>query len=106
MAGNPLETLAKMDPEMLEHLKADDRFVFADGALPAKFKLLMALAFDAAHGASDGVAALSQRAMKAGATSAEMTEAIRVAWHLSGVGSLYTASRGLGGIAGSAPGRP
>jgi alkylhydroperoxidase/carboxymuconolactone decarboxylase family protein YurZ len=99
MAGNPLETLAKLDPEMLEHLKAGDRFVFADGALPAKVKLLIALAFDAAHGAAEGVAALSQRAMKAGATSAEIAEAVRVAWHLSGVGSLYTASRGLGGVA-------
>jgi alkylhydroperoxidase/carboxymuconolactone decarboxylase family protein YurZ len=99
MAGNPLETLAKVDPAMIEHLRADDQFVFADGALPAKVKLLMALAFDAAHGAADGVAALAQRAMKAGATSAEIAEAVRVAWHLSGVGSVYTASRGLGGIA-------
>jgi alkylhydroperoxidase/carboxymuconolactone decarboxylase family protein YurZ len=105
MAGNPLETLAKVDPEMLELLKAGDRFVFADGALPAKVKLLMALAFDAAHGAAEGVAALAERAMKAEATGAEIAEAIRVAWHLSGVGSLYTASRGLG-IAESAPGRP
>jgi alkylhydroperoxidase/carboxymuconolactone decarboxylase family protein YurZ len=106
MAGNPLDVLAKLDPDMLEHLKAADRFVFADGALPAKIKLLIALAFDAAHGASDGVAALAQRAMKAGATSAEIAEAVRVAWHLSGVGSLYTASRGLGGIVESGTQRP
>ncbi len=106
MPGNPLEILAKVDPGMLEHLKADDRFVYADGALPAKIKLLMALAFDAAHGAAEGVAALAERAMKAGATGAEIAEAVRVAWHLCGVGSLYTASRGLGGIAGLAPGRP
>jgi alkylhydroperoxidase/carboxymuconolactone decarboxylase family protein YurZ len=100
MAANPLETLATLDPAMLEQLKAADRFVFTDGALPAKVKLLMAIAFDAAHGAAEGVAALSQRAMKAGATSAEIAEAVRVAWHLSGVGSLYTASRGLGGLHG------
>jgi alkylhydroperoxidase/carboxymuconolactone decarboxylase family protein YurZ len=106
MAGNPLETLAKVDPEMLEHLKAGDRFVFADGALSAKVKLLIALAFDAAHGAAEGVAALAQRATKAGATGAEIAEAVRVAWHLTGVGSLYTASRGLGSIADPAPGRP
>ena len=105
MAGNPLETLARLDPVMSERMKDNDRFVYADGALPAKVKLLMALAFDAAHGASDGVAALAQRAMKAGATSAEIAEAVRVAWHLSGVGSLYTASRGLAGIANPAPGR-
>jgi alkylhydroperoxidase/carboxymuconolactone decarboxylase family protein YurZ len=100
MAGNPLEALARLDPQVLELMKTGDRFVFADGALPGKIKLLMALAFDAAHGASDGVAALAQRAVRAGATPAEIAEAVRVAWHLAGVGSLYTASRGLKDIAG------
>jgi alkylhydroperoxidase/carboxymuconolactone decarboxylase family protein YurZ len=95
VAENPLETLGKLDPSMLEHLKTSDRFVFADGALPVKTKLLMALAFDAAHGAAEGVAALARRALEAGATSAEIAEAVRVAWHLAGVGSIYTASRGL-----------
>jgi alkylhydroperoxidase/carboxymuconolactone decarboxylase family protein YurZ len=100
MAGNPLEALARLDPGMMEKLKTGDQFVFADGALPAKVKLLMALAFDAAHGAADGVAALAQRAIGAGATGAEIAEAVRVAWHLAGVGSLYTASRGLKDVAG------
>ena len=100
MAGNPLEALGKLDPSMIERLGASDRFVFADGALPAKMKLLMALAFDAAHGAVDGVAALARRALEAGATAAEIAEAIRVAWHLAGVGSIYTASRGLKDITG------
>ena len=40
MAGNPLDALAKLDPAMLEHLKTADRFVFADGALPAKIKTI------------------------------------------------------------------
>jgi len=30
-------------------------FVFADGALPKKFKLLIGMAFDASHGAVGGV---------------------------------------------------
>ena len=100
MAGNPLETLARLDPQIVDHLKTGDQFVFADGALSGKIKLLMALAFDAAHGASHGVAALAQRAVKAGATPAEIAEAVRVAWHLAGVGALYTASRGLKDLAG------
>lgn len=98
MAAYPLETLAKLDPKAIAQLEASDRFVFDDGALPAKVKLLIALAFDAAHGASDGVGALARRAMKAGATGAEIAEAVRVAGHLSGVGALYTASRGLSGV--------
>jgi len=100
MAGNPLETLAKIDPAALEHLKGEDRFVFADGALPAKVKLLMAMAFDAAHGAAEGVGALAQRAVQAGATKAEIAEAVRIAGHLAGVGAYYTASRGLKDLAG------
>jgi alkylhydroperoxidase/carboxymuconolactone decarboxylase family protein YurZ len=100
MAGNPLEALARLDPGIMEMLKTSDRFVFADGALPAKVKLLIALAFDAAHGAAEGVAALAQRAFAVGATTAEIAEAVRVAAHLAGVGSLYTASRGLKDIAG------
>jgi alkylhydroperoxidase/carboxymuconolactone decarboxylase family protein YurZ len=100
MAGNPLEALGRLDPGIMEHLKDGDRFIFTDGALPGRVKLLMALAFDAAHGAAEGVAALAQRAIKAGATTTEIAEAVRVAWHLAGVGSLYTASRGLKDIAG------
>lgn len=98
MATNPLETLATIDPKAIAQLEAADRFVFDDGALPAKTKLLIALAFDAAHGAADGVGALARRAMKAGATPAEVAEAVRVAAHLAGVGALYTASRGLSGV--------
>jgi alkylhydroperoxidase/carboxymuconolactone decarboxylase family protein YurZ len=100
MAGNPLESLGRLDPGIMEHLKTADRFVYADGALPGRIKLLMALAFDAAHGAVDGVAALAQRALKEGATTAEIAEAVRVAGHLGGVGAFYTASRGLKDITG------
>jgi alkylhydroperoxidase/carboxymuconolactone decarboxylase family protein YurZ len=100
MAGNPLDALARLDPTIMERLKSADQFAFADGALPGKFKLLIALAFDAAHGASDGVAALARRALEAGATAAEIAEAVRIAWHLAGVGSLYAASRGLKDVTG------
>ena len=34
---------------MLKRLREQDEFVYADGALPRKVKLLMAMAFDAAH---------------------------------------------------------
>lgn len=95
MAEHPLETMRKIDPRFMDHLAKTDELVFADGALPRKVKLLMALAFDAAHGAAEGVKALAQAAMKAGATKEEIAEAVRVAYQLSGVGSVYTASRAL-----------
>ncbi|MGA2973751.1 MAG: carboxymuconolactone decarboxylase family protein [Spirochaetia bacterium] len=95
MPYDPLEMLGKIDPEMMKRLREQDEFVYADGALPRKVKLLIAMAFDAAHGASGGVRGLAGRAKKAGASDQEIAEALRVAAHLSGVGALYTASIGL-----------
>jgi alkylhydroperoxidase/carboxymuconolactone decarboxylase family protein YurZ len=95
MPHDPLEMIGRIDPEMLKRLREQNEFVFADGALPRKVKLLIAMAFDAAHGAENGVRSLARQATKAGASSQEMAEALRVAYHLSGVGALYVASAGL-----------
>jgi AhpD family alkylhydroperoxidase len=95
MPDHPLSTMCKLDPEFMKHLEDTDALVYADGALPRRFKLLMAMAFDAANGAPGGVRALAEQALKAGATKEEIAEALRVAFHLSGVGSLYAASFGL-----------
>ena len=95
MPEHPLSPMMKLDPQFMDHLKETDKIVYSDGALPRKVKLLMALAFDAANGASDGVRALAQAAIRAGATKEEIAETVRVAYHLSGVGSVYTAAHGL-----------
>ena len=95
MPENPLSTAMRIDPEVVEHMKTTDDWVFADGALPKKVKLLMAMAFDAAHGAAGGVRGLAERAMKDGATKDEISEALRVAYLMTGVGSVYIASQGL-----------
>jgi AhpD family alkylhydroperoxidase len=95
MPKNPLEGITAIDPEFMEFIKNSDKLIYGDGALPRKFKLLIALAFDAANGAQDGVKFLANAAIKAGSTTQEIAEALRVAYHLSGVGCLYTASRAL-----------
>jgi len=95
MAEHPLTALGKIDPKMADRLREMNEFIYGPGALSRKFKLLLAMAFDAAHGADLGVRALAQQAMKEGATTDEIAEALRVAYHLSGVGALYTASNGL-----------
>jgi alkylhydroperoxidase/carboxymuconolactone decarboxylase family protein YurZ len=100
MAEHPLATMKKLDPVFMRHLEETDALVYADGALPRKIKLLMAMAFDAAEGAAGGVRALAEQAMKAGATKEEIAEALRVAFHLSGIGTLYAASFGLKDILG------
>lgn len=95
MPENPLATIEKLDPKLMEHLKGTHALVFCEGAMPTKYKLIMAMAFDAAHGAQGGVQALARAAMKEGATPEEVAEGIRVAYHLSGVGAVYTASLAL-----------
>ena len=95
MPENPLAALARLDPELMEHLKRTDELVYSDGAVPRKMKLLIAMAFDAAHGAVSGVRALAGQAKAAGATNQEMAEVLRVACHLNGVGALYAASAAL-----------
>jgi alkylhydroperoxidase/carboxymuconolactone decarboxylase family protein YurZ len=95
MNEDPLATLQKLDPELMAHLQATDPLIYDDGALPAKFKLLVAMAFDAAAGAEGGVRALANDALQAGATREEIAETLRVAYYLTGVGALYTASRAL-----------
>lgn len=79
----------------MKRLEETEALVYADGALPGKIKLLMAMAFDAVAGAAGGVRALAEQAMNAGATKEEIAETLRVAFLLSGVGSLYAASFGL-----------
>ena len=95
MSDQPLSTMERLDPQLLVHLQATSEFIYAPGALPKKFKLLLAMAFDAAHGAQGGVRALATAAMREGASHEEVAETLRVAYYLSGVGAIYTASQAL-----------
>jgi alkylhydroperoxidase/carboxymuconolactone decarboxylase family protein YurZ len=95
MPEYPLKIFEKLDPELLKHVENTREFALADGVLPRKFKLLIALALDAAHGAEGGVKALAQAALQAGATREEITEALRVACYVGGAGSVYTAANAL-----------
>ena len=95
MSEHPLKILEKLDPELLKLVENTREFALTDGALPRKFKLLIAMALDASHGAVQGVKALAQAAMQAGATKEEIMEALRVTQYVSGVGSVYTAAHAL-----------
>lgn len=95
MSEYPLQVFEKIDAAFLKFVENNRDFALADGALPRKFKLLIAMALDAAHGTVPGVNSLAQQALKAGATKEEITEALRVAQYVSGVGSTYTAGVAL-----------
>jgi len=95
MSEHPLKILKSLDPELLKLVENTSEFALADGVLPKKFKLLIAMTLDASLGAVHGVRALAQAAIQAGATKGEIMEALRVAQYISGVGSVYTAAQAL-----------
>jgi alkylhydroperoxidase/carboxymuconolactone decarboxylase family protein YurZ len=96
MDRDPLEPIKKLSPEFFDFVGQSRERAFTDGALSAKTKYLIAMALDAAHGAAGGVTALARQALEHGAGKGEIVEAIQVAHFISGVGSVYTASFGLG----------
>ncbi|MFC2010228.1 carboxymuconolactone decarboxylase family protein [Chloroflexota bacterium] len=95
MAEHPLKTVENLDPKLFSLVQETQELALGEGVLPRKTKLLIALSLDAAHGATDGVRSLAQQAMQAGATKEEIAETLRVTQYISGVGSIYTASRAL-----------
>lgn len=95
MAESPLKVFENLDPELLKLVEDTRQLALGEGALPRKFKLLIALALDASQGAVDGVNTLARAAINAGATKEEIGEALRVAQYICGVGSIYTAARAL-----------
>lgn len=95
MSEHPLKIYEDLDPKLLELLQNTRELALAEGALPKKVKFLMAMALDASHGTVEGVRALAQAAIRAGATKEEITETVRVAHYISGVGTVYTAAHAL-----------
>jgi alkylhydroperoxidase/carboxymuconolactone decarboxylase family protein YurZ len=92
MAENPLKIIEKLDLELFKNVEATQILALADGVLPKKVKLLMAMALDASHGTVEGVKALTQQAMKAGATKEEIMETLGAAQYISAIGCVYTAA--------------
>lgn len=93
MPEHPLKVFERTDPDLRKLVQTTNDFALTDGALPKRFKLLVAMALDAAHGAAEGVKSLADQAIKAGATKEEIMETIRVTQYVCGVGAVYTAAR-------------
>jgi alkylhydroperoxidase/carboxymuconolactone decarboxylase family protein YurZ len=98
MSGDPMEVIKAADPKFFDLLEATRGSAFAEGGIPLKYKLLMAMTLDAANGAVDGVKVLAMQAMQEGATKEEVMEAVKIAQYIFGVGSVYTAANALGDI--------
>jgi alkylhydroperoxidase/carboxymuconolactone decarboxylase family protein YurZ len=96
-AQNPLACLGNLDPELLKIVQETQKMTYGEqpGGLPRKYKLLIAMAIDAAQGAAGGVGNLAKQAMAAGATKQEVGDTLRVVNMICGVGSMHTAAQGL-----------
>lgn len=86
-----IQALQERDPKFVETYMAQREHVLRDGAIPARYKLLMTMIVDALQTHGDGVAAIANRARAAGASEAEIQEAVEVAYLFGGTPALVTA---------------
>jgi alkylhydroperoxidase/carboxymuconolactone decarboxylase family protein YurZ len=86
-----LQTLEQRDPEFVKSYMAQRERILSDGAIPAKYKILMTMIVDALLSHPDGVATIANRARGAGASEAEIQEAVEVAYLFGGTPALVTA---------------
>lgn len=93
MSENPLDAYREFDPKIIEQYQNLAKLAYSEGALSAKFKLLIAMAIDVENGALEGAVILGKRAQKAGATKEEIVEALRVAYQIGGTRAIFTAAQ-------------
>lgn len=90
-----IHALQQRDAQFTESYMAQRNRILADGAIPAKYKILMTMIVDALLSHPDGVANIANRARAAGATEAEITETVEVAYLFGGTPALVTATNAL-----------
>lgn len=99
MAQAPVpEWIAKLkqnNPKFAETFLAQRDAIMKDGAIPAKYKILMTMIVDAIMAHPAGCAFIADTARKAGASEAEINEAVEVAYLFGGTPALVTAANGL-----------
>lgn len=83
-----LETIESRDPQFADSYTAMRERILKDGAIPAKYKLLMAMVTDAIAAHPDGVRTLAGNARAAGASEPEVTEAVEVGYLFGGTAAL------------------
>ena len=86
-----IQELQQRDPEFVKSYMAQRDRILGDGAIPAKYKILMTMIVDALTAHPDGCANIANRARAAGATEAEINEAVEVAYLFGGTPALVTA---------------
>ena len=87
-----IQALQQRDPQFAESYLAQRERILRDGAIPAKYKILMTMVVDALLAHPDGVATIANRARAAGASEAEILETVEVAYLFGGTPALVTAT--------------
>jgi alkylhydroperoxidase/carboxymuconolactone decarboxylase family protein YurZ len=90
-----IEKLQRSNPEFADMYLAQRNKILKDGAIPAKYKILMTMIVDAILSHPEGCFAIANRARAVGASEAEINEAIEVAYLFGGTPALVTAVNAL-----------
>jgi alkylhydroperoxidase/carboxymuconolactone decarboxylase family protein YurZ len=83
-----LTAMQQRDPQFADSYAAMRERILKDGAIPAKYKLLMGMVTDAIAAHPDGVRTLADNARAAGASEAEVNEAVEVGYLYGGTAAL------------------
>jgi alkylhydroperoxidase/carboxymuconolactone decarboxylase family protein YurZ len=86
-----IQPLQQRAPEFVDSYMAQRERILKDGAIPAKYKLLMTMLVDALQSHPDGVTNIANRARAAGASEAEIQETVEVTYLFGGTPALVTA---------------
>jgi alkylhydroperoxidase/carboxymuconolactone decarboxylase family protein YurZ len=83
-----LAAVEQRDPQFAGSYQGMRERILKDGAIPAKYKLLMGMITDTIAAHPDGVRSLADNARAAGASEAEITEAVEVGYLYGGTAAL------------------
>jgi alkylhydroperoxidase/carboxymuconolactone decarboxylase family protein YurZ len=92
-----LGAIESRDPQFVDSYMAMRERILKDGAIPAKYKLLMAMVTDAIAAHPDGVRTLAGNARAAGASEPEVTEAVEVGYLFGGTAALVMGANAFNG---------
>jgi AhpD family alkylhydroperoxidase len=90
-----LETVGDLDPDFLKKYNRCNHKLLSDGALPAKMKILMALAVVASKQCDRCTVVQMQSALKNGATKEEIMETMEVIYITSGAPAIASCREAL-----------
>ncbi len=90
-----LEPIESYDPQFVQSYPAIREGILKDGAIPAKYKILMGMVTDSIAAHPDGVTELADLARAAGATEEEITEAVEVGYLYGGTAALVMGMNAL-----------